>query len=98
MGIHYALKGIPLFALGIAGGALLTMVTAPLPKASDSCSVLKINPKAVTSYVMKPPTQPAPKCEPVIVKQECPAPQEAAPVKVEEPVRKHRRRYRRYWR
>lgn len=96
----YLIKGLPLMALGMAGGALLTGAATPLPKVIDNCSVYKVNPRAVTSYVMKPPVQEAPKCEPTIVtvKQDCPVAQESA-VTEETPRRKKRhRRYRWYGR
>lgn len=84
--------------VGAVLGALIMLPFLPNPKQLDKCSVHKVDARAVTAYVLKPP--PAAKCEPqiVTVTKECPAPVEAAPAPQEEPRKRRHKRYRRYWR
>ena len=81
---------------GIAGFAFAIIFT-PVPNLKNDCSVYKVLPKTITSFVLKPPVQ-----APVMIKEACPTVERCEAPKVEEEVEKpkvHRRhRVRRYWR
>jgi hypothetical protein len=90
------------FVLGALAGVGLCVATSPLPMQKNSCETYFVAHKVATSYVLRPPPSepsvcPAPqvtKCPDIVSKEEI---TKADDTKAEEP-RRHRRRYRRYWR
>lgn len=85
-------------------GVVLITNTAPVPKPTEDCKLFKVDEKAVTAFVLKPPPAPVPVC-PVAEAPKCP-PQALPEIPVEEakkvddpPRRKrYRHRIRHYWR
>lgn len=90
------------FTLGGFVGIGLCIATSPVPLPKNSCETYFVANKVATSYVLRPPPSeptscPAPqltKCPDPVSKEETTKEDDT---KAEEPKR-HRRRYRRYWR
>jgi len=94
---------------GFAAGAIGVFAGMPDVSNNDYCQLYKVDQKAVTAYVLKPPVLETAKCEAF-----CPTPMVKPPVETEsqkltdekpetiepeKPTRARRhRRYRRYWR
>lgn len=91
------------FCMG-ASVSTLAYLASPIPTNRDDCKLYKVDQKAVTSFVLKPPTAPeavcpaAPKCESVAI----PEIKSEEPQKADDPPRRkryrHHRRVRAYWR
>lgn len=97
------------FELGLAASmgaaaVVLMYVAAPATQTQEDCKVYKVAPKAVISYVLRPPPAPpteikqcpvvqAPKCEPVAQETETTNKDDARPRR-----RYRHHRIRRYWR
>lgn len=82
------MKNFPVLLAGVGIGAAIVATAMPSPPEKEQCSVYKVQPKAVTAYVLKPP-----KCEPILINtpQVCPLP----PPQEEEIPRKKLRKHRR---
>ena len=99
--MHYKFTFIHLM-LALLAGAILCIATTPLPSPKNSCETYFVANKVATSYVLRPPQSeptscPAPqltKCPEPVSKEETTKEDDTT---AEEPKR-HRRRYRRYWR
>ena len=94
-------------AFGVAVG-FVVIVSSPAIKQNDDCKVYKVDPKVVTSFVLKPPpapeperpvcpAAPAPKCEQVTPEADSVSKPELTNKDESKPRRRHHR-YRRYWR
>lgn len=82
------MRHFPVLLAGMGIGAAIVATAMPSPPEKEQCSVYKVQPKAVTAYVLKPP-----KCEPILVSapQVCPT----TPPQEEETPRRKSRRHRR---
>lgn len=88
---------------GLAAGIATGFAFAPIPLARPKCETYFVSNKVATSYVLKPPFQPAVEktvaIEPETQSTQPENPQEKAETKSEEtPTRRHRHRSRRHWR
>lgn len=88
-----------------AAATVLAYLASPVPQTREDCNLYKVNQKAVTAFVLKPPPGPIVEkiCPPApIAKCESAAPEEKSDeAKKSDDQPRHRRyhhRVRRYWR
>jgi hypothetical protein len=94
---------VKLFSALMAGifiGAFIAVLTAPIVPPKNDCSVYRVDSRAVTSYVLKPPPAEViyKACPQVTEKVESVSEPEVAKADDSKPRRHRRHRVRRYWR
>ncbi len=88
------------FAMGLFVGVGIVVATVPISTDKNKCETYFVSKKVATSYVLKPPFQPA--VEKVVFKDPEPRAVDKETEKVEPkeeaPKKRHYRRHRRHWR
>ena len=100
---------VALFACGLLTFGIIVLTSgSPVPATLDNCKIYKVDTKAVTSYVLRPPPapEPEPRACPVLPTPKCesvkpdPVPEAEPEAKSDEEPSRHRRHHRgrRRWR